>query len=114
MAGVAVSGLEEENFDGHEDVGDLLDRLVDNTETEESTKGYADITRPTRRVWCVRDRGSARGSREEASDESLGPGPQNGRNPSTIRRKRIQRVTKQGLMCSLQARLRSRDASSTS
>ena len=38
MAGVAVSGLEDENFDGHEDVGDLLDRLVDNTETEEATK----------------------------------------------------------------------------
>ena len=38
MAGVAVSGLEDENIDGHENVGDLLDRLVDNAETEEATK----------------------------------------------------------------------------
>ena len=38
MTGVVVSGLEDENIDGHEDVGDLLDRLVCNTETEEATK----------------------------------------------------------------------------
>ena len=55
-----------------------------------SDEGQADMTRSIRRVWCVRDREFARGSREEASDDTLGSGPQNGRIQNTIRRRRIQ------------------------
>ena len=42
MAGVAISGTEDEDpseyFDDHEDAGELLDPLVDNAEAEEATK----------------------------------------------------------------------------
>ena len=42
VAGVTISGSENEdpaeNFDSHEDAGELLDPLVDNAETEEATK----------------------------------------------------------------------------
>ena len=52
-------------------------------------EGQVDITRSICRVWSVRDREFARGSREEASGGTLGSGPQNGRNQNTIRHKRI-------------------------
>ena len=42
VAEVAIPGIEDEDFgksfDGTEDVGELLDRLVDNTDKEEATK----------------------------------------------------------------------------
>ena len=42
MVEVAISGIEDEDFgeyfDGHENVGELLDRCVDNTDKEEATK----------------------------------------------------------------------------
>ena len=42
VAGVTIAGTEDEDpaefFDSHEDAGELLDRLVDNAETEGATK----------------------------------------------------------------------------
>ena len=46
VAGVTISGNDDEDlaeyFDGHEDAGDMLDPLVDNTETEEATEGQTE------------------------------------------------------------------------
>ena len=91
MAGVAISGTEDEDsseyFDDHEDAGELLGSLVDNAEAEEATKAKLE---ELERVWSVRDRVLARCSREEAGHDTLGSGPQKRRNQSTIRRKRVQ------------------------
>ena len=42
VAGATISGIENEDltecFDSHDDSGDLLDPLVDSTETKEATK----------------------------------------------------------------------------
>ena len=93
VAGVTISGNEDEElgeyFDDHEDVGELLDLLVDGAEADEATKAKQKENRPTRRVRSARDFGLACCFRKEASYNTLGSGPQRGRNQSTIRRKGV-------------------------
>ena len=50
-------------------------------------EGQAERTRPTRRIWSARDSGQ---TRQEASDVTLGSGPQKRQNQITIRRERVQ------------------------
>ena len=73
-------------FDNHEDAGELLDPLVDHTETEEATKAKLKELNPLAKFGVC---GHAHSSRQETSD-ALGSGPQERRNQSTIRRERVQ------------------------
>ena len=93
VAGVTISGNEDEelgeHFDDHEDVGELLDLLVDGADADEATEAKQKENRPTRRVRSARDFGLACYFRKEASYNTLGSGPQRGWNQSTIRRKGV-------------------------
>ena len=94
VAGVTIAGTEDEDllpeyFDSDADDGELPDPLVDGAEADGTMKvSQKELDRLAE--FGVYGTVCPCCSRKEASYDTLGVGPQTGRNQGAIRRKRVQ------------------------
>ena len=111
VAGVAISGTEDEDsaeyVDGHEDAEELLDPFLDNAEEATDAK-LEELNRLAEfEVYETMDLHVALGKKRATTRWDLD------RRKDGIRARFVSRVTKQCMMCSRQARLQAQDESST-